>query len=197
MKRWPGEFCLEQNELLRYTIKAFEALGIDYLIGGSLASSVYGEPRLTNDIDIIVDLKPEHIPGILSKFDPKEFHVDEEAIRQALSRNGQFNIIHPSSGYKIDLFISGQDPFVRSELVRRRRLEAPDGEHAFFASPEDVIVKKMEYFRIGESERQLRDIIGVLHVQGKQLDRDYIHHWASELGLVGVWEAVLKRVGEG
>ena len=188
---------MEQNELLRYTIKTLEALGIDYLIGGSLASSIYGEPRLTNDIDIVVDLKPEHIPGILAKFDPKEFYVDEKAMQQALSRSGQFNIIHPSSGYKIDLFISGEEPFVRSEMVRRRRLEASDGEQAFFASPEDVILKKMEYFRIGESERQLRDIIGILHVQGDQLDRGYIRHWASELGLVGVWEAILKRIAEG
>lgn len=188
---------MEQNELLRYTIDALEALGISYLIGGSLASSTYGEPRLTNDIDMLVDLRPEHVPGLLVRFDPNEFYLDKEAVDQAITDNGQFNIIHPSSGYKIDLFVGGRDPFTVSELKRRRRLEAPDGAHAFFASPEDIILKKMEYFKMGESERQFRDIVGILRVQGNQLDRNYIRHWASELGLTDVWEAILKRVAEG
>ena len=185
---------MEQNELLRYTIDTFETLGISYLIGGSLASSAYGEPRMTNDIDILIDLKPEHLPGLLEKFDPNEFYVDAETVHQALFSDGQFNIIHPSSGYKIDLFVCGQDPFTSSEMARRRRLEAPDGAHAFFASPEDVILKKMEYFKMGESERQFRDIVGVIRVQGGQLDRDYIGRWALELGLTKVWEAILKRI---
>lgn len=186
---------MEQNELLRYTVEAFEELDISYLIGGSLASSAYGEPRLTNDIDIVIDLKLEHLPGFFAKFDPNEFYLDKETVRQAFSTNRQFNIIHPSSGYKIDLFIGGDDPFIRSEMARRRRLEAPDGMHAFFASPEDVILKKMQYFQAGESERQFRDIAGVLSVQGDQLDREYIHHWTSELGLTEIWEAILRRVG--
>jgi hypothetical protein len=187
---------VEQNELLRYTIKALEELGIAYMIGGSLASSAYGEPRLTNDIDIVADLKLEHVSGILSKFMPGEFYVDEVAVREALAGEGQFNIIHPSSGYKVDIFVCGQDKFGRSQIARRRRLEAPDGEHAFFASPEDVILKKMQYFQIGQSERQIRDIAGMLRVQGDQLDRDYIRRWASEMGLTEVWEAILRRISE-
>ncbi|MBI3810735.1 MAG: hypothetical protein HY283_00805 [Nitrospirae bacterium] len=187
---------MEQNELLRYVVRSLEEIGIPYMIGGSLASSAYGEPRLTNDIDIVADLAPGHVQALLTKFPPDEYYLDEDKIKEAMARRGQFNIIHPSSGYKVDIFISGQDAHGRSQLSRRRRLEAPDGEHAFFASPEDVVLKKMEYFRIGESERQLRDIVGMLRVQGDRLDRPYILHWAAEMGLVGIWETILRRLGE-
>ncbi|HLG23286.1 MAG TPA: hypothetical protein VI382_10760 [Candidatus Manganitrophaceae bacterium] len=185
---------MEQNDLLRYTIRSLEELEIAYMIEGSLASSAYGEPRLTNDIDIVADLQLEHIPGLMTKFPAGQFYLDEEAVRREVSRRGQFNIIHPTSGYKIDIFICGQYPFGRLELSRRHRLEAPDGEHAFFVSPEDVILKKMEYIHIGQSERQLRDILGMLRVQGKQIDETYIGLRASRMGLTEIWKSILQQV---
>lgn len=184
---------MEQNELLRYTIRAFENLGVSYMIGGSLASSAYGEPRLTNDIDIVVDLRPQDVQGLMTKFRPDEFYLDEESVKDAIAQRGQFNIIHPSSGYKVDVFIARQDAFGRSQLSRRRRLQTPDGEDAYFASSEDVILSKMEYFKMGQSERQLRDIIGVMRVQGDRLDRSYIREWVARLGLVEMWEVVLQH----
>ena len=187
---------MEQNELLRHAIRSLEALGIPYMIGGSLASSAYGEPRLTNDIDIVADLTDEQVQRLLVKFPPDEFYMDEDKIREAIARQGQFNIIHPTSGYKVDIFICGQDAYGRSQLSRRRRLEASNGEHAFFASPEDVIIKKMEYFKIGQSERQFRDIVGMLRVQGEQVDRSYIRQWAARMDLTEVWEVVLRRAEE-
>jgi hypothetical protein len=117
---------VEQNELLHYTIQALEELGIAYMIGGSLASSAYGEPRLTNDIDVVADLGLEHLQGLIAKFPQTEFYIEPESIRDAIARKGQFNIIHPSSGYKIDIFICGKDAFGRSQLSRRRRLETKE-----------------------------------------------------------------------
>jgi hypothetical protein len=144
---------VEQNELLRYTIRALHELGISYLIGGSLASSAYGEPRLTNDIDLVADLRAAQVPGLLAKFPMDDFHLDEHAVRDAMARNGQFNIIHPSSGYKVDVFIARRDAFSQSQFARRKTLRLPDGDEAFFASPEDVIVNKLIYSPRGRTTR--------------------------------------------
>ncbi len=184
---------MEQNELLRYTICALQELGISYLIGGSLASSAYGEPRLTNDIDLVADLQPRHVPGLMAKFQMEEFHLDEEAVNGAIARKGQFNIIHPSSGYKVDVFVARRDAFSQSQFARRNTLRLPDGDDAYFASPEDVILNKMIYWRMGQSERQLNDILGMLRVQGERLDRAYIQSWAIRLDLAEAWEMILRR----
>lgn len=184
---------MEQNELLRYTIRALQELDLTYLIGGSLASSAYGEPRLTNDIDLVVELRADHVQGLLERFPMEEFYVDEATVKDAIARQGQFNIIHPSSGYKVDIFVARQDPFGQSELARRRLLQLPDGDEAYFASPEDIILSKMNYWQMGQSERQLGDILGVLRVQGDQLDHAYIRNWATRLGLTAVWDMVLQR----
>jgi hypothetical protein len=187
---------VEQNELLRYTIRALQELGISYLIGGSLASSAYGEPRLTNDIDLAAELQPEHVQGLLTKFPMDEFHLDEHAVRDALARNGQFNIIHPSSGYKVDVFVARGDVYSRSQFARRKTLRLPDGDEALFASPEDVILNKLIYWKMGQSERQINDILGMLRVQGDRLDRAYIQEWAVRLDLLKEWEMVLARTKE-
>jgi hypothetical protein len=176
----PGESFVEQNELLRYTIRALDELGIPYLIGGSLASSAYGEPRLTNDIDLAAELLLQHVPGLLAQFPMDEFHLDGEAVKEAIRRKGQFNIIHPSSGYKVDVFVARQDAFSQSQFARRRALRLPDGEEALFASPEDVIINKLMYWKMGQSERQMNDMLGMLRVQGQGLDRAYIQIWANQ-----------------
>jgi len=185
---------MEQDELLYYTIKALEELKISYMICGSLASSAYGHPRLTNDIDIVADISLKDISGLLQKFPKEEFYLSENALHKAIQRRSQFNIIHPSSGYKVDIFVSGLDAFGRSQIQRRRLLQITEKYSAYFASPEDVIIKKMEYFRTGESERQFRDIIGILQVSGDQLDYSYIENWTQRLRLWDIWKTILKRL---
>ena len=186
---------MQQNELLFYTVGALDDLRIPYMVCGSLASSAYGHPRLTNDIDIVADLYPKHISSLLQKFPVEEFYLSENALRQAIQTRSQFNIIHPSSGYKVDIFICGLDAFGRSQIQRRRLLQVMESQAVYFASPEDVIIKKMDYFKAGESERQFPDIVGILQICGDQLDYDYIKIWAQKFGLTEIWESILQKKG--
>ena len=153
----------------------------------------YGEPRLTNDIDIVADLNLSHLPGLMEAFPPDEFTIDEEMIREAVKQARPFNIIHPASGLKVDIIIKMNTPFDRSRFERIRRIY-PGPYPANFASPEDVIIKKMEYYQMGGSEKHLRDITGILKISGETVDKEYIASWAGELGFLEIWEAVLKKL---
>jgi hypothetical protein len=187
---------MELYELLHKMTQTLERLNIPYFITGSVASMAYGEPRLTNDIDIVAGIDEGHIAGLASAFPSDEFYVNDIMIRQAVRERGQFNIIHPASGLKIDIMIRGDSPFDRSRFRRVRRITAAEHQQANFASPEDVIIKKMEYYREGGSEKHLRDITGILKISGKELDHDYILDWAGRLGLTKIWDAIQKRLRE-
>lgn len=181
-------------ELLEKAVSAFEGLEIPYLVTGSVASMAYGEPRLTNDIDIVAAVEESHIPGLLSAFPQEDYCISADMIREAVDRRGQFNIIHPASGLKIDVIISKESPFDRSRFRRARRISPGENYEADFASPEDVIIKKMEYYREGGSEKHLRDITGILITSGDDVDREYILRWAENLGLLKIWAAIEKRL---
>jgi hypothetical protein len=187
---------MEPSELLRYAVAALEKLGLRYFVTGSSATIFYGEPRFTNDIDIVVDLPSERVAELCAAFSPAEFYVSEEAARRAVARHGQFNVIHPSSGFKLDLMIAAPDAFNRSRFLRVRRLRPAPDYDAAFASVEDVILKKMEYYREGGSEKHLRDIAGVLKVSGGAVDRGYIEEWAGRLGLEEVWQKIARQAEE-
>lgn len=184
---------MNQAGLLGYLVEVLEALGINYMISGSQASIYYGEPRLTQDIDVVVDLTLGQIPGLLRRFPASEFYVSEEAIREAIEVRGQFNIIHPDSGLKIDLMVRKDTPHARAEFERRERHPILPGRDAYFAQPEDVILSKLVYFQRGGSERHLRDVAGMLRISGDEIDRRYVDDWARRLGLTEIWEAVRRR----
>ena len=184
---------MNQAELLRYLVEAFEALGIDYMISGSQASIYYGEPRFTQDIDVVADVTPTHVAGLLERFPFPEFYVSEDAVREAIQVRGQFNIIHPGSGLKIDVLLVKHAPYDRLEFERRQRQPLLPGTEAYFARPEDVIIYKMLYFREGRSERHLRDIASMLRISGTEIDIGYVGEWARQLGLSDIWEAVRRR----
>lgn len=186
---------MEQYELLRYLVRSFEELNIPYLVTGSTASIAYGEPRFTNDIDVVADVREEHIFGLKRCFPDSEFYLSAEAIKNAVRLRGQFNIIHPLSGLKIDVIIRKKDAFDDSRFKRIRRIHPIEDTEANFASPEDVIIKKMEYYKKGESEKHIRDITGILKISGEIVDYDYINQWAVRLKLKDIWDAVLKRLG--
>lgn len=182
------------HDLLRIAVGVLERLRIPYLITGSVASMAYGEPRLTNDIDIVAEVKPVHIVALLAAFPRPDYYLDEEMMREALIRCGQFNIIHPGSGLKIDVMVRGNTAFDDSRFSRTRRLHPAKDFEATFAAPEDVILKKMTYYKEGGSDKHLRDITGILRISGTDVDRDYIASWATRLGVLEVWEAILRRL---
>lgn len=181
-------------ELLQKIVEAFEHLQISYLVTGSIAAMAYGEPRLTNDIDIVAEINEQHIKGLLAAFPANEFYISEEMIKDAMRHHGQFNIIHPASGLKIDVIIKRDTSFDSSRFRRIRRIYPAESFQANFAAPEDVIIKKMEYYRDGGSEKHLRDITGILKISGDAVDRNYISEWAKRLELTDIWDAVQKRL---
>jgi len=187
---------MELFELLQRIIEVLERLYIQYLVTGAVASIAYGEPRLTNDIDIVAAIEEKHIPDVLKAFPPGEFYVSEEAARNAICHKGQFNIIHPASGLKVDIIIKQDTPFDSSRFSRVRRIFPAESYQANFASPDDVIIKKMEYYKEGGSEKHLRDIAGILKISGEMVDRNYITEWAQRLGLTEIWEAIQRRFEE-
>jgi hypothetical protein len=191
--KWLKGFPMDLFELLQKIIRVFENLSIPYLVTGSVASMAYGEPRLTNDIDIVADIRLSHIPGLLAAFPQEDYYIDEEMIRDAIYRIGQFNIIHPASGLKIDVIIKQDIPFDQSRFERIRKIY-PGDYSADFASPEDVIIKKLEYYKLGGSEKHLRDIAGIFKISGEIIDKEYIFHWATKLDLKEILNMVLERM---
>lgn len=183
---------MDQDELLRHVVRACETVGLRYFVTGSVATIFYGEPRFTNDIDVVVDLPREKVGEFLRQFPAGEFYLSEEALRRAVERKTQVNVIHPTSGLKVDVIIPSGNAFDRSRFSRTRTLHPAPDLAAVFASPEDIIVKKMAYYREGGSDKHLRDIAGVLEFGGSDIDRRYIAEWAERLGLQEVWEAILE-----
>lgn len=186
---------MEQSELLRRVTGILERLGLHYFVTGSMATIFFGEPRFTNDIDIVVELPASRIAELCAAFPSPDFYLSEETVRRAVSRRGQFNIIHPSSGLKVDVMVPADIPFNRSRFLRVKRVRPLPDFEATFSSAEDVILKKMEAYLEGGSEKHLRDITGVLKISGEHLDRSYIEEWADRMGTTEVWEEILKRRG--
>jgi hypothetical protein len=184
---------MEPFELLKIVAELCERMGIRYLTVGSLATTAFGQPRFTNDIDLVLDLHAEQIDEFCRAFAAPEYYLSQAAVQTAVAQKSQFNIIHTTAGLKVDCFIPDDSPWFAARLLRAvRKRVRPDFE-AVFASPEDVILKKLEYFRIGESEKHLQDIEGVLGVCGDQIDREYIARWSQTLGLTEIWQLVLSR----
>ncbi|MFQ5733147.1 MAG: hypothetical protein ACE5KM_14500 [Planctomycetaceae bacterium] len=184
---------MEPEDLLRYAADVCDRLHLTYLVTGSTATITYGEPRFTNDIDIAIDLPGETVDAFCDAFPLGEFYMNRETVRTAVQNESQFNLIHPASGLKIDFIVLTQSEFNRSRVTRRRELPVLADRCVSFASPEDVILMKMIYYREGKSEKHLRDIGGVLRVQGAGIDRDYITEWAEQLGAGDVWQTILDR----
>jgi len=181
-------------ELLQKVVSVFERLGIPYLITGSVAAMAFGEPRLTNDIDIVAAIDEKHIKDLVMGFPSDEFYISEEMVREAIHRQGQFNIIHPGSGIKVDVILKQDTAFDNSRFERLHRIYPAESYQANFAAPEDVIIKKMEYYKAGGSEKHLRDITGILKISGETVDWDYITKWAKRLDLTEVWGAVREKL---
>lgn len=174
--------------LLGTTIEALEAEGVPYMITGSIASAFHGEPRATRDIDVVIDPAPASLDGLVARLQAAGAYVDAEAARAALRERTQFNAVADDA--KVDFVILRDRPFSSAEFERRRRVRLGDLE-AFIVSAEDLIVLKLEWAEATGSERQLRDVEGMIAVAGRDLDRDHIERWTSALGLGDAWRRVL------
>lgn len=188
----------EPLDIVLQLIRVLEEIGVPYHLGGSFASSIHGIPRQTHDADLVVELEARQVPRLVSALEA-DFYLDEEIIRQALGRGTSFNLVHLGSGFKIDLFPRGSGAFDRLEFTRHRRerLSQEPPLEVFVKSPEDTVLRKIEWYRNGgmTSDRQWTDVLGVLKTQGPDLDLEYLRRWAEELGLTLLLERALEEAG--
>lgn len=183
-------------ELLGHISVALDAIGASHFATGSIASMMYGEPRFTTDIDVVVRLTEVQVGAVVTRFPAPDWYISEDAARHAARCGGMFNIIHVPSGLKADLIIPSASPFDNGRFERTRELIVEDGRVERFASPEDVILKKLEFFRLGGSAKHMRDIDSMVRTLGAEsLDWAYLLQWAETLGVVAELDSVRGRAG--
>jgi hypothetical protein len=167
-------------EVLAEIVRALDAAEVPHMVAGSLASTHHGEPRSTQDIDLVIDPSEAALASFVSALDRDRFYVGDA--QGALERRDQFNVIDLTSGWKVDLVIRKDRPFSRSEFARRQPVVIA-GVATAVATAEDTILAKLEWAGAGDSDRQRRDVVAMLTVQGDTLDTDYLYRWAEELGI--------------
>ena len=176
-------------------VDALDALGVAWHVGGSVASSLHGVFRATNDVDLVAELDSIHAAPLASALGATHA-CDEAWIRDAIVRHSSFNAIHDASGFKIDVFVPVGAPFARSVMERRIRLVLPGTERAVFvASPEDIVLQKLRWFRDGGevAQQQWRDVLGVIKLQGSLLDGAYLHAWGTSLAVADLLDRALAE----
>lgn len=185
-------------EVLKLVVSNLKNLKVPYMVGGSFASSAYGVPRTTLDADVVIDLKPEQVAELVETF-RGDFYVDPGQVKEALRTRRSFNVIHLEAFFKADLFILGARKFDCEQFSRRRLepLESGAEPQMYVASAEDVVLSKLEWYRLGGgvSEQQWRDIIGVLKIQAGQLDLNYLRKWAAELRVSDLLASAFQEAG--
>jgi hypothetical protein len=184
----------EYQPVLRYTLRTLDRLGIAYAIGGSVASSFHGASRMTRDADLTVEPFAGREDLFISAFPVSEFYVSPIAVRDALRTRSTFNILHPATGYKIDIFVRKDEPFEIAAFARRGQYLLPDSpeEPVHFYSPEDTILFKLRWFRMTNetSERQWTDVLNLIKTLRDRLDSAYLDHWAVEIGVKDLLDRV-------
>ena len=182
--------------VVRILTDILEKLSAKYLIGGSLASSLYGIPRATQDVDVVADIKVTQIETFIENLRPC-FFVDEDMIRKAVKNRETFNIIDKEYLFKIDIFMYGADEFSNTEMERRVLFQVPDsaGQGIYLCSPEDIIAHKLYWYKLGNniSERQWTDAMNVLKVQDEKLDMKYLNEICTSRGVSDLFQKLLKE----
>lgn len=182
---------MSAKEVLKRLVEKLDTAGVPFMVAGSFASTYHGVPRSTQDIDLVIDPTARSLDALLADLPDPEYYVDPEVAREAMSRRSQFNVIDLATGWKVDFVIRKDRPFSLEEF-RRRELADLLGVKVFVATAEDAVLSKLEWAKLGDSERQLRDVEGILSVRGAGLDRAYIEDWVSALGVSELWERVRR-----
>jgi hypothetical protein len=184
------------SDLLRVAMRvadAIERCGLRYSVGGSLASTLQGEPRSTLDVDVLVELPADRVDALVRELGA-DFFVDPDSVLRAVRQGTSVNIFHHSTSVKVDLFVAGGSALERSQLQRRARVHVSGGE-LFVHSPEDILLQKLRWYQLGGevSDRQWRDILGILMVQQGRLDMEFLRTTAAEAGLSVLLERALAE----
>jgi len=174
---------------------ALERAGIAYMITGSFAGAYHGSLRSTQDIDLVIEATPPQLRALIESLPTGEYYAEVDAALEALKRTSMFNIIDQRSGWKIDMIIRKNRAFSREEF-RRRQPVTTQGLSFFVATAEDVILAKLEWSKLAQSQRQIADAAGILKLRGESLDHSYLEKWISELDLKTEWENA-QRVAAG
>lgn len=177
--------------LLETIVTALEAAGIPHMVVGSFASTFHGEPRTTQDLDLVIDPNGPQLEQLLAALDSERFYVDPDVARDALRRRTMFNVIEIATAWKLDLVIRKARPFSIEEMGRREAVTIL-GIAVKIATAEDVIVSKLEWSKASGSDRQLEDVAGILRVRDERLDRAYVERWVDDLQLEGQWQRALE-----
>ncbi|NPV54219.1 MAG: hypothetical protein HPY71_11985 [Firmicutes bacterium] len=184
---------MSQQELLMKVIEALERSEIDYMVTGSLVSSLQGEPRSTHDVDLVISMERTSIEAFVKAFSGPEFYLDERSILAAIEGNGMFNLLDVNEGIKVDFWMLTDDPFDKSRFSRKY-VEDVLGIRMKVSSPEDTILAKLRWAKLsGGSEKQFIDALRVYEVQFAKLDLNYIDSWAKRLDIEGLWEKLRQE----
>ena len=185
----------ELKAFFTYVIEVLESLDIPYMVVGGFAAIFYGEPRLTIDVDIVIDMRQEHIRPFVDAFPIPDYYVSEEGVRDSLWRRYPFNVIEPTTGAKVDLVPLPRDPFTRAAFQRRQRMIYEQAGHsASFITPEDIVVAKLVAHRETGSDKHLRDARGVLLTQWGELDLQAIRDSARQSSVLEIFEKLYQIV---
>jgi hypothetical protein len=190
------DMSTDELQVIALTVQRLEELKIPYFVSGGIASIIHGEERFTKDADIVIRILPFHIPRLVAIFE-NDFVVSADAVQDALARRCAFNIIHIESAFKIDFYPITDDDEMEIAAFGRRQAQDIGAGTVWMATAEDVILAKLSWFRKGGevSEKQWRDVLGVLKVQGQRLDFAYLEQMAGRFGLADLLQRAREEAG--
>lgn len=182
------------SEVLRRITTALDQNNVAYMLTGSFASAYYGTPRSTQDVDMVVESTPAQLRSFVNSLPLGQYYSDLDAALQAHQAESMFNVIDLPTGWKIDFILRKSRPFSREEFRRRSRVNL-QGVSLFLASAEDVVIAKLEWSKLAQSQRQIDDAAAILRARRETLDRSYIEKWTKELHVVAEWDKACGAAG--
>ena len=180
------------EEVLKIVVEKLEACGIAYMIVGSFASNIHGKPRTTHDADVVIEIDEPSLEKFAQSLG-NDFYFDVETAKDAIRRNFMCNALHYDTGFKIDFFIRKNRAFALSEF-KRKKMDDFLGRPCWFATAEDTILAKLEWSKMGESERQFSDAVNIAKIQKQILDFAYLHRWAGDLQVGDLLDKLMQEL---
>ena len=179
---------MSQQELLKKVVGILEQIGIEYMLTGSVVSSLQGEPRSTHDIDMVIAIQSAQVHSLSEAFAQPDYYLDENSVLEAIKQSSMFNLLEINSGDKVDFWMLGEDKFDQLRFSRKYG-EDFEGIKIKVSTPEDTILSKLRWAKLSEgSEKQFGDALRVYEVQYANLDKNYLEEWSKELGLEALWK---------